>query len=559
MIRPSAEPMEARGTTTAPSSAARWAEPLGLFALALAVRSFLAATYPHPGYPDAAYYVEVARNVGAGRGFSVDFLWTFIEVGGRIPADPYLPVPSNPHWAPLASLVQVPFIWLLGPSIGASLIPFVLIGALAAPLAWAIARDAGASRVVRLGAGFLGAVPAAATVFTAQPDNVALTMVLGGGALWLTARGLNGRPRSFAVAGLLVGLATLARTDGLLLVAAPAAAFAWDRRRRPSRIPWAAAIGCAGLFLLAVVPWYVRQVAVFGSPTPSASAGVLWLRSFADLNSVTADRTLGAVLAQDLASLVGSRVLALWQALAVFGGLVCGVVLVPFVIAGAWRRRRSPEFGPAFAFAGVLLAFSVVFFAIHVPNGMFLHASVALAPHAYVLAVEAVAVGGAALAGRRADWNREHMAGVLVAACCLLVVGVAVLATLQARTAWDARRQRQEAIARGIDAAGATMGDRIMSIDTAGYRYVSGRGGVVSPDDPLPVIEEVARAYDIRWVIVERDEAVRALAPLLDGAERPAWIGAPVFTIAGPGGGVLEAALYPVCVDSSDQRCRAGP
>jgi hypothetical protein len=549
--------MEGKGP--APASAARWAEPLGLFALALAVRSILAATFPDPGYPDGAYYVEVARSVGAGRGFNVDFLWTFIEVGGRIPADPHLPVPSNAHWAPLASMVQVPFIWLLGPSIGASLIPFVLIGALAAPLAWAIARDAGASRMVRLGAGFLGAVPAAATVFTAQPNNVALTMVFGGGALWLTARGLNAHPRSFAMAGLLVGLATLARTDGLLLAAAPLAAFAWDRWRPASRIPWTAALGCAGLFLLVVAPWYLRQVAVFGSPTPSTAAGVLWLRSFADLNSVTADRTLGSVLAQGLASLVASRALALWQALAVFGGLVCGVVLAPFVIAGAWRRRRSPDFGPAFAFAGVLLAVSVVLFAIHVPNGMFLHASVALAPHAYVLAVEAIAVAGAVLAGRRARWHRERMTGVLVAAGCVLVAGVAVLTTLDARTTWDTRRQRHEAIAEGLDAAGATMDDRIMSTDAAGYRYVSGRGGVVSPDDPLPVIEEAARAYDIRWIIVERDGAVRSLAPLLDGAERPAWIGAPVFIIPGTDEGALDAALYPVCVDPGDQRCEAGP
>jgi len=551
--------MDGKGSGTGPSPAARWAEPVGLFALALAVRSVLAATYPDPGYPDGAYYVEVARSVGAGRGFNVDFLWTFIEVGGRIPVDPHLPVPSNPHWAPLASIIQVPFIWLFGPSIGASLVPFVLIGALAAPLAWAIARDAGASRIVRLGAGFLGAVPAAVTVFTAQPDNVALTMVLGGGALWLSARGLKGHPWSFAMAGLLVGLATLARTDGLLLATAPVAAFAWDRWRPPSRIRWTAALGCAGLFLLVVAPWYLRQVAVFGSPTPSTAAGVLWLRSFADLNSVTADRTLGAVLGQGLGSLVSSRALALWQALAVFGGLVCGVVLAPFAVAGAWRRRRSPEFGPAFAFAGVLLVVSVVFFAIHVPNGMFLHASVALAPHAYVLAVESIAVTGAVLAGRRAGWNSERMAGVLVVATCVLVAGIAVLTTLDARTTWDTRRQRHEAIAEGLDAAGATADDRVMSTDTAGYRYVAGRGGVVTPDDPLAVIEEAARAYDIRWIIVERDGAVRSLAPLLDGAERPAWIGAPVFTIPGTGDGALDAALYPVCMDPGDRRCKAGP
>ena len=185
----------------------------------------LAALTPDPAYPDSAYYVDIARNLAAGKGFTENFLWTFIDVGGRIPANPHLPVPSNAHWAPLASMVQVPFIWLLGPTQLASLLPFVLVGALAAPLGWAIARDAGASPLVQVGSGILGAVPGLTTVFMAQPDNFALTMVLGGTALWFTSRGLRGHARSFVAAGLLIGLATLARTDGILLAAAPAAAF----------------------------------------------------------------------------------------------------------------------------------------------------------------------------------------------------------------------------------------------------------------------------------------------------------------------------------------------
>ena len=66
----------------------------------------------------------------------------------RSRANPVLPIPSNAHWMPLASIVQVPFIWLLGPTAMASALPFALFGALAAPLAWAIGRDAGAPRSV---------------------------------------------------------------------------------------------------------------------------------------------------------------------------------------------------------------------------------------------------------------------------------------------------------------------------------------------------------------------------------------------------------------------------
>jgi 4-amino-4-deoxy-L-arabinose transferase-like glycosyltransferase len=542
-------------------------EPIALYSFALLVRACVAALFPAPGYPDSAYYVEVARSVAAGRGFSVDFLWTFIEVGGSIPGNPHLPVPSNPHWAPLASIVQVPSTWLLGPSSFAAFAPFVVIGALAAPLAWAIARDVGASRTVGLGAGFLGAVPAAATVFAAQPDNVSLTMVLGGGAMWLSARGMRGDGRAFAAAGVLVGLATLARADGLLLASGPAAAFAFDRwrarrGRRSPAISWRAAFACGGLFVLVVAPWYVRQIVVFGSLSPSASAGVLWLRSFADLNSVTADRSLDAFLAQGVVPIVAGRIAALLQACVVFGVIVCGVVLVPLVAFGGRVARRSSSAASAYlpwlVSSAVVVSVSVAFFAVHVPNGMFLHASVALAPHAYVLAMEGAAAMALALPTIvRRDPRRVERLAVL--ATCTVVAVIAAFAVVTTQSKWSERRALLAEVASALDNAGASAADRLMSADAAGLRYATGRGGIVSPDDNLAWIERAACAYDVRWLVLERSGAVGALAPLLDGASRPEWIGAPVATFPGDGTAapVVEAALYPV-VDSHCPAATAG-
>src|SRR5471032_332631 len=132
----------------------------GLFAFALLVRVLLLLLYPDPAYVDSYYYVNVARALAAGHGFSVDFIWTFVDVGGHLPVHPVLPIPSNAHWMPLASLVQVPFIILLGATAFASALPFALIGALAAPLTWGFARQAGCRPAVALGGGILAAVPA---------------------------------------------------------------------------------------------------------------------------------------------------------------------------------------------------------------------------------------------------------------------------------------------------------------------------------------------------------------------------------------------------------------
>ena len=57
-----------------------------------------------------------------------------------------------------------------------------------------------------------------------------------------------------------------------------------------------------------------------------------------------------------------------------------------------------------------------------------------------------------------------------------------------------------------------------MSIDASGTKYWTGPGGVVLVNDPLDQIEAVARAYDIDWLVLDRDEAVASVEPILDGA-----------------------------------------
>ena len=65
-----------------------------------------------------------------------------------------------------------------------------------------------------------------------------------------------------------------------------------------------------------------------------------------------------------------------------------------------------------------------------------------------------------------------------------------------------------------------------MSIDAAGTRYWTGRGGVVLVNDPLDTIHEVARAYDIRWLVLDRGDAVAAGRSDPRRRPRPAWLGA---------------------------------
>ncbi|MCU0484328.1 MAG: hypothetical protein MUC54_08710, partial [Chloroflexi bacterium] len=424
-----------------------------------------------------------------------------------------------------------------------------------------------------VGAGVLVAVPAASAVFMAQPDNFGLYQPLVAAALWMAARALRGDARAFVLGGLLVGLATLARNDGVLVGATLALAFGWDRwhawrsrgTRRPAIPAWAAA-ACFGLFLAVVAPWLVRQLAVFGSISPSSGSGkVLFIRAIEEWNSITTPAGLDWLLGQGIGPLLVSRVGWLVAAAGIFSVLVAGILLVPFMVAGAWARRRSTDFGPFFTYAGLLFAFSALVSAVHVPGGTFIHSAVALTPHAYVLALEGIALAVAWVAARRSTWNAAVATRFFTVAAVGFATIVAAGSAVLTQAQWSARRDDFRLVAGGLREAGAAATDRVMSIDAAGTLYWTGHGGVVLVNDPLETIEAVARAYDIRWLVLNRSDTVEAVAPILDGEPRPAWLGAPV--LARPArqpadrpllpAGALGLGLYPVCLDAGDDRCAA--
>ena len=534
--------------------------PIVLYLVALAVRLAAGLAFTGPAYLDSYYYVDVARQLAAGHGLNVDFIWAFVEVGGHIPAHGILPVPSNAHWLPLASLVQVPFIWLLGPTALASALPFWLIGAAAAPLTWAIGRDAGLGRGACVAAALLMAVPGALTPFMSQPDNFGLYGPLGAAALWACARGLRGSRRAFVAGGLLVGLASLARNDGILLGLPFAGAFLLERwRTRPSGalapgpVGWRAALACAGAFAIVMLPWYARQVAVFGSPMPSAATGrILWITDYTQLFGTVGTPTLSTFLAQGWGSLLLSRLLGFVAAAGLFAYMPFALVLAPCFALGAWLRRRDPSFAPWLTYALTLLAFSSLLFALHVPSGNFIHSAVALLPHAYLLLTVGIACAVAWVARRRPSWDAVRATRVFTAAAVALTVTFATASTLSTVASWNAER----ATLAPIDAALADqpLTDRVMSADPSGLWYATGRPGVMTPADPLPVVEHAARVYGIRWLVLEAAHVVPSLQPVLGGQVRPAWLSSPVLTVPGQTGAVA-AALYAVCLRPQDPRC----
>ncbi len=530
---------------------------LTLFAVAFVVRLVVGSLFAGPAYPDSYYYVNVAQQLAAGSGFQVDYIWSFVDVGGTLPDDPTLPIPSNGHWMPLASLVQVPFIWLLGTTPLAYGLPFWLIGALAAPTTWLIGIDAGLGRATSMAAGLMVAVPGALTPFLSQPDNFGLFIVLGPLALWLCARGLRGDRRAFVIGGLVVGLATLARNDGVLL-GVPFALAALADLRRPGgerQIGLSSAVACAALFALVMAPWLVRQLDAFGTISPSAASGrILWIVDYAQLHSISQPLPGPASLVeQGIGALIMSRLAGFAWAIGLFVLLPLVVALTPFALIGAWLRRRDPAFRPFFIYATLLFAASGLFFAVHVPYGTFIHSAVALLPHTFLLVPVGIAAAVEWMARRRASWKPQQATAIFTAGAVLVAALGGALQTLKTTRNWSDVHSVQVQLAGRLE---APPDERLMSVDAGAYRYIGGRPGIVTPNDELPLIEQALRAYDIRWLVLERAAIVPALAPILRGETKPVWLSPPIAVVeARAGGGAPEGALYAVCLTPADTRC----
>ena len=163
----------------------------------------------------------------------------------------------------------------------------------------------------------------------------------------------------------------------------------------------------------------------------------------------------------------------------------------------------------------------------------------------------------------RPAWTEEGAARLFLVVAAASIVVDAVAFTAIAMPSWETDHDNRVAAGRALDAAGVPSTDLLLSADPAGFKYFTGRGGVVTPIDSLEVIHEVASDYDIRWLVLERAHVVEPMFPVIESKSRPEWIGPPIFTVpyTGPksGDAAVNAApalaIYPVCTRAGDTRC----
>lgn len=494
-----------------------------LIAMSLVLRGVAALLVPWAPYLDGSYYTVVAQNLATGNGFSVPVIWAYLDVGAQIPVDASLPIPSNAHWPPLGPLVAAVGMVVFGPTWDAGQVPMVLISAFTPPLTYLVGLELFGSRGVALGAAVLALFPGPLFILYPAIDNFALIGVLGTLVLYASMRAVRSRtPGKWLVAaGVAAGLAALTRIDGVLLVAAPAVAWLIGRGWSPwpaigGRPSWGAGFASAGAFVLVVAPWLARNFLVFGTALPSTGGHTLWITSYNEQFSIGHDISLASYLDWGLGNIMFSK-LETW---AIVAGrtmvLMGGFLLLPF-IGGLWAFRRRSDVAPFLVYFCLLFFLMGALFTFHAPQSAWYHSAPAWLGFGYPIALAGIAPTFTRLGSwwkfLRRPQTHAFLAGVgLLAAMVLSILGSASL-----YGNWVQGRQIDEVAANYFLDNDRTE-DVVMYRDAAALHLISGNPAIAIPWDPYPVIEEVARAYDARWLVISQIEGEsRAPLGLWDG------------------------------------------
>ena len=233
---------------------------------------YSAAIKQHPGHADPSFYVTLAKNLAAGKGFYIDYVWHYV----------YKPATVSHYaidtWLPGASLIQSIFILLFGDDlfyITLSSVTFVLFTAIA--VMWCSYRLSGSLETAMIAVIFLLAIPNTFR-FALSNETQSFYTFFVFISLALAFLGFK-RKAFFILSGPFVAFANMIRGDGVLLLGVLLiSSFVFFGGRNGARV-W---VYTFAVYLLFMLPLYLLNYWSVGYLMPP-SYKVAFLKEYKEL------------------------------------------------------------------------------------------------------------------------------------------------------------------------------------------------------------------------------------------------------------------------------------
>lgn len=492
-----------------------------LLIVALIVPLAVAVLQPVPGYMDAAYYYADGTQLAAGVGFQEPFIWNYLDHPQG------LPHPSNAYWYPLASIIAAGGMVLTGTiNFISARLGFVIMASLAPLVTMMLAYRITKRRSLALLSGILAVFSGYYLPFVATTDNYGLYLLIG--AIYFLILERLSLPKA-AVLGLLAGILNLARGDGLLwLPLTLLVVLVMTYRQSPSasvRTRILNSIGnsilCLLGYLLVMGGWMIRNLSVFGTLLPPGSSYLLWMTSYNQIFSFTPEiytfQTWIASGWQVAVKVRGEAILQNFLTSIFAQGML---VLFPLAVIGIYSCRRMFRVQVGVFGWFLLLIIESLLFPFASVNGGFFHAGTAFQALWFAL----IPVGFEALLVRLLKNNKSFPQIAPLFRFSLAVVAIIFSGMLVKIRVIDKGWNEGEYLYRTVDQflveQGARPDEIIMTRNPPAYFIMTGRRAVVVPYGDVSSILDVARKFDVSYLVLERDGAFEDFANLYTHPEQ---------------------------------------
>ncbi len=484
-----------------------------LFILAIIPPVIIAQFQPAPGYLDSDYYFAGGIQLATGQGFTEPYLWNYLD------GTTSLPHPSHSYWMPLASIVAALGMWLTGQTTYASArLIFFLIAALVPPITAALAYMFSQRRDLAVTSGLLAIFSIYNAPFVGVTDNFGLFMLFGGLYFIFATKLIEdpARTRNWFLLGLLAGLMTLSRSDGLLWLALTFIFTLWRAPKesflRITNYVFRNSLFALLGFLLIMSPWYARNLSVYGTLMAPGGSRILWLENY-DQTFIypSSQLNMNSFLALGWKKIMSDRLLALGSntlsAFAAHGG----ILLFPFIIMGAVAYRKDDRV--KLAALAMLILFIVMSFVFPFAGsrGSFFHAGAALQPMWWTLAP--IGLESLLSSLRKRNWGNDQARVIFRSALVMIAIILTVFLVYFRlfKLGWSEGEENYPPVEQFLVEHGIQSDDIVIVRNAPGYYLQTGRSAISVPYGGEQAILAVADQFNAYYFVMEEKAAVESL------------------------------------------------
>ncbi len=312
---------------------------LGLFVLGLLSGLTITWLRPYTGYMDADYYYAGAKTLFEGKGFHDYYLWNYLSNPTSIPA------PSHTYWMPMASLISLAGMKLLGnSSLWAARLGFVVLFAFIPPMLANLSWKTFHRRDFAILSGIYSILCGYFIKFVSEPDGFAVLFLCGILLIHMLQAYQKSPARLLVLGfGFLVGMIHLSRSDGILWLFLIGGYLLFTHHVKAWKPLLSTMVIFLGGYLVVTAGWYLHVWQSTGFPFPSGGLKTVFLTSYDELFTYPATAlSISSWFQQGWSGIITPRLTALGlnslSLLAVFGA----IILVPSIliaIRGFWSAR----------------------------------------------------------------------------------------------------------------------------------------------------------------------------------------------------------------------------